>query len=73
MGPRLGTVVNTITVCWLVFAIVFFSFPYIMPVDPTNMNYTCVVVGGLSLLVGAWWFHAGAEYTQEMLAKAKGE
>ncbi|EJT75557.1 choline transporter [Gaeumannomyces tritici R3-111a-1] len=73
MGPRIGPVVNSITVCWLVFAIVFFSFPYVMPVDPTNMNYTCVVVGGLSLLVGAYWFQAGAEYTQEMLAKAKGE
>jgi choline transport protein len=73
MGPRLGPLVNVVTVCWLCFAIVFFSFPYVMPVEPANMNYTCVVVGGLALLVGGWWFKAGSKYTQEMLAKAKGE
>jgi choline transport protein len=32
MGYAVGMAVNMITVAWLVFAIVFFSFPYIMPV-----------------------------------------
>jgi hypothetical protein len=27
-----GMIVNVVTVCWLVFAIVFFSFPYYQPV-----------------------------------------
>ncbi|KAF7595801.1 hypothetical protein BBP40_004613 [Aspergillus hancockii] len=35
-----GMAVNTITVAWLVFAIVFFSFPFYMPVTASNMNYT---------------------------------
>lgn len=72
MGPMLGPIVNAVTVCWLLFAIVFFSFPYVQPVTTQNMNYTCVVVGGLVILVGAWWFRVRREYTQEIL-KAKEE
>jgi choline transport protein len=72
MGPKLGPFVNTVTVCWLTFAIVFFSFPYVQPVEVENMNYTCVVVGGLTILIGGWWFKAGRAYTEEML-KAKEE
>ncbi|KAH8173721.1 amino acid permease domain-containing protein [Sarocladium implicatum] len=70
MGPKFGPVVNTVTVCWLTFAIVFFSFPYVKPVEVANMNYTCVVVGGLAVLIGAWWFKAGRQYTERMM-KAK--
>jgi choline transport protein len=46
-----GWFVNGVTVAWLLFAIVFFSFPYDMPVTVQNMNYTCVVVGGLPILI----------------------
>ncbi|GJC93097.1 amino acid permease [Colletotrichum higginsianum] len=67
MGPTLGPIVNSVTVCWLTFAIVFFSFPYVKPVEPANMNYTCVVVGGLTVLVGAWWLKAGSKYSEKML------
>ncbi|KAM0620354.1 hypothetical protein ACHAQF_007637 [Verticillium nonalfalfae] len=72
MGNRIGPIVNTVTVCWLTFAIVFFSFPYVQPVTVQNMNYTCVVVGGLVILISGWWFRVGSEYTQTML-KAKEE
>ncbi|CAM1510694.1 Fc.00g010290.m01.CDS01 [Cosmosporella sp. VM-42] len=72
MGALWGPIVNGVTVCWLLFAIVFFSFPYVQPVTTQNMNYTCVVVGGVVILVGAWWFKAGKEYTEEIL-KAKEE
>jgi choline transport protein len=72
MGPILGPIVNTVTVCWLLLAIVFFSFPYVQPETTQNMNFTCVVVGGLVILVGAWWFRVRREYTQEIL-KAKEE
>ncbi|KAI7472046.1 amino acid permease [Hortaea werneckii] len=65
-----GFAVNTITVCWLSFAIVFFSFPYYKPVTARNMNYTCVVVGGLALLQLGWWFCVGKGYSLRML-KAK--
>lgn len=60
--------VNGVTVCWLVFAIVFFSFPYSQPVTVQNMNYTCVVVGSLPFLILAWWFVAGKRYKQKIAA-----
>lgn len=32
MGPVKGMIVNVIAVAWIIFAIVFFSFPYYKPV-----------------------------------------
>ena len=82
MGQTLGMTVNIISVAWLVFAIVFFSFPYQMPVtgmcslslsildklytnyqEASNMNYTCVVVGGFLIIELVWWLVAGARYS----------
>ncbi|KAH9841313.1 amino acid permease [Teratosphaeria destructans] len=70
MSGGVGHAVNMITVAWLVFAIVFFSFPYYIPVTAANMNYTCLVVGGLAWLQIAWFCWTGREYSQRML-KAK--
>ncbi|PLN82880.1 putative amino acid permease [Aspergillus taichungensis] len=61
-----GMAVNIVTVCWLVFAIVFFSFPYYQPVSASNMNYTCVCVGGFVILELLWWFVAGERYSMSM-------
>ena len=70
MGSWKGWLVNGVTVSWLVFAIVFFSFPYSMPVSTQSMNYTCVVVGALPILIGAWWLVAGGRYKRHIaLAK----
>ncbi|RMY26768.1 hypothetical protein D0866_10628, partial [Hortaea werneckii] len=65
-----GFAVNTVAVCWLSFAIVFFSFPYYKPVTAQNMNYTCVVVGGIAILQLGWWICVGKGYSLRML-KAK--
>ncbi|KAK8019102.1 amino acid permease [Apiospora arundinis] len=61
-----GWVVNGVTVGWLLFAIVFFSFPYSMPVAAASMNYTCVVVGALPVIILAWWFVARADYKRKI-------
>lgn len=67
-----GWLVNGVTVGWLVFAIVFFSFPYSMPVAVESMNYTCVVAGGLVVLILGWWFVAKESYRNK-IALAKEE
>lgn len=67
-----GFLVNSVTVAWLIFAIVFFSFPYTMPVTVQNMNYTCVVVGGIPLLILIWWFFGNKSY-KEKIAKNTAE
>lgn len=68
MGGWTGWFINGVTVSWLIFAIVFFSFPYSMPVTVQSMNYTCVVVGSLPILIGAWWFVAGSRYKRQIAA-----
>ncbi|THY40215.1 hypothetical protein D6C99_08288 [Aureobasidium pullulans] len=67
-----GFVVNAVTVCWLAFAIVFFLFPYYKPVTAANMNYTCLVVGGLTLFQLAWYLKARGRYN-ERIQRAKEE
>ncbi|KAG9663932.1 amino acid permease, partial [Aureobasidium melanogenum] len=67
-----GFFVNTITVFWLAFAIVFFSFPYYKPVTAVNMNYTCLVVGGLTLFQLAWYAKVRNRYN-ERIQRAKEE
>ncbi|KAE8140996.1 amino acid/polyamine transporter I [Aspergillus pseudotamarii] len=59
-----GMTVNIVTVIWLVFAIVFFSFPFYMPVKASNMNYTCVCVGGFIIIELMWWLIAGRRYSK---------
>ncbi|KAF9894316.1 hypothetical protein FE257_007819 [Aspergillus nanangensis] len=66
LGFVAGMTVNVVAVVWLVFAIVFFSFPYYMPVTASNMNYTCVCVGGFLLIELVWWFAAGKRYSRSM-------
>ncbi|CBF78474.1 hypothetical protein AN7392.2 [Aspergillus nidulans FGSC A4] len=67
-----GWLVNSVTVGWLLFAIIFFSFPYNMPVTVENMNYTCVVVGGIPILILVWWFIGNKQY-KDKIARAKEE
>lgn len=67
-----GWLVNGVAVGWLVFAIVFFSFPYNMPVTVQNMNYTCVVVGGIPVLILVWWVLGNRQY-KDKIARAKEE
>lgn len=64
MSQPIGMAVNIISVLWLIFAIVFFSFPFEMPATVSNMNYTCVVVGGFLILELCWWFIAGKKYSR---------
>lgn len=42
---------NILTICWSIFCLVFLSFPYVIPVDRTNMNYVSVVYGAVALLI----------------------
>ena len=67
-GQTRHWLVNGVTVAWLIFAVIFFSFPYSMPVQVPSMNYTCVVVGSLPIMVSLWWFVAAKQYRQKIAA-----
>ena len=54
LGKVGGMVVNVVAILWLVFAIVFSTFPNFQPVTAQNMNYSTVVLAG--------WVGGGAVY-----------
>ena len=45
-----GIVLNAFVVCFVFVAWLFSFFPTTLPVDPTNMNYNCVLWGGVVIL-----------------------
>ncbi|SCV01300.1 LAMI_0G10594g1_1 [Lachancea mirantina] len=53
---KFGFFSNIVLLGWTVFAIVFFSFPFEMPVDRNNMNYASVVIVGYPVFSVAYWF-----------------
>jgi choline transport protein len=56
---RYGTAVNLVACGYIVVTVVVFCFPYTLPVSAESMNYTCVIVTGLSVLVTLWWIVHG--------------
>lgn len=58
-GGRWGLVANIVTLVWTAFGLVVYSFPYSVPVFADEMNYTSVVLAGLSLYIFIYWFVAG--------------
>lgn len=52
---RIGFVVNLLASIYIAAFVVIFCFPYIVPTDATSMNYACLITGGLTIFVGAWW------------------
>lgn len=45
-GSAAGYVVNSITVAWIAFSVVLFSFPTAKTTDPASINYASVVFVG---------------------------
>ncbi|KAF9228213.1 amino acid transporter [Gyrodon lividus] len=52
---KLGSVVNAIAVLWIMFAIVLFSMPAIIPVTQVTMNYASVVFVGFAAISAVWY------------------
>jgi hypothetical protein len=59
MGPwrlgALGLPTNLFAVGFLVISVIFSFFPGALPVTLVNMNWSCVVVGGIVVLGFAWY------------------
>lgn len=71
MGKVLGFSVNVLSVIYILVTVVFFCFPFELPVSADNMNYTSVITVGLMGLVAIWWFfrarndYRGPRYSRE--------
>lgn len=55
VGTTLGVLTNYIALGWIVFELVLFSMPTVLPVDFATMNYASVVLVGM-LAIGAVWY-----------------
>lgn len=55
MRGWVGFAVNGLACAYLVAWFVIYAFPYYLPTDAQSMNYSCVIWGGLTALVGLWW------------------
>lgn len=59
LGKGLGIVLNLVSVAWLILAMVFSTFPTLMPVTAQNMNYSIVVMSGWLLFGTIYFLMAG--------------
>lgn len=48
--------VASVASAYMLVWIVIYCFPYAVPFDATTMNYSCVIVGGLTIFQGVWYF-----------------
>ncbi|KAJ4199918.1 hypothetical protein NW767_007898 [Fusarium falciforme] len=54
--PRLGLLANVVMLAWALVALVFYCFPYYLPVVADGMNYTSAVLAGIAIVIGTLWF-----------------
>ncbi|KAL4791240.1 amino acid/polyamine transporter I [Aspergillus venezuelensis] len=72
-----GFIVNILSVVYIAVTVVFFCFPFTLPVTVQNMNYTSVITVGLMTLVCVWWLaqgmrtYEGPIYSMEAAEKIK--
>ncbi|KAJ5389664.1 uncharacterized protein N7496_000732 [Penicillium cataractarum] len=59
MGQKLGMAVNITALMYILVTVVFFCFPFVLPVTVQNMNYTSVISVGLMALTAMWWIFRG--------------
>lgn len=62
MKGATGFIVNGVACLYIIAFVVIFCFPFALPFDAANMNYTCLITGGLSVFVAIFWFWRQGEY-----------
>ncbi|KAK8240637.1 choline transport protein [Phyllosticta capitalensis] len=58
LGP-FGHFSNYVLLAYTIFTLIMFSFPYSMPVVPSNMNYVCAVYGVIGVIITVDWLVRG--------------
>ena len=59
MKGWIGFTVHGISCLYIIVFVVIFCFPYALPVAAGNMNYSCVILGGLTVFIAIWWTFRG--------------
>lgn len=55
MGSTVGWIVNIIALLWIVFEMILFSMPTVLPVTEVSMNYAIVVFFGFMAMSATWY------------------
>jgi amino acid transporter len=73
LGRRLGPAINIAAILWLLVAMVFSTFPTVMPVTPQNMNWCVVVTVGWIVIGAVYYYFLGGRrrYTGPILELAE--
>jgi hypothetical protein len=59
VGSLLGTTANIGAIAWILFEMVLFSMPTVLPVTEVSMNYASVVLIGFACLSALWYAISG--------------
>lgn len=62
LGPIAGPIINVFSIIFVLFTDIFFLFPPELPVSGTNMNYTVIVIGVVTVFSIAAWFAQGKKH-----------
>ncbi|ETI22552.1 hypothetical protein G647_06628 [Cladophialophora carrionii CBS 160.54] len=52
---KFGTVLNSVACGYMIVWFVIYCFPFALPTNAENMNYACLIWGGLTVFVTVWW------------------
>jgi choline transport protein len=58
LGP-FGMVANIVLLCWTLFTLIMYSFPYAKPVAASNMNYVSAVYAVVTIIMATDWIFRG--------------
>jgi choline transport protein len=58
LGP-IGLVANVVLLCWTVFTLIMYSFPFVYPATASSMNYVSAVYGVVAFIMGVDWLVRG--------------
>jgi choline transport protein len=58
LGP-IGLFANIVLLCWTLFTLVMYSFPYAKPVEAGTMNYVSAVYAVVTIIMAVDWIFRG--------------
>ena len=62
MPPAIAYVVSGTACAYILIFSVIYMFPYVYPVDVLSMNYVCVMVGGINILLTILYLWKRTQY-----------
>lgn len=72
MKGAIGYFANAISSLFMVVMIVIFCFPFALPVTDVTMNYTCVILGGFTIICGMFYLVLRKNYEGPKVIQLEG-